>query len=347
MIKVKFSEKDIEEIKRDMKSHPHHKVRQKMEALWMKHIGIPHFKICQILCICGNTLRSYLREYAEGGLDAIREIRFYRPKSKLANYKNSLKAYFKKHPYRSASEAAAVIEKMTGIRLSPKRVREFLKSLGFKRLKVGHIPAKADVEKQREFIDEQLMPRIDEAKEEKRAVFFVDAAHFVMAPFLGFVWCLARVFIKSPAGRKRFNVLGALDAISGKIITVTNDSYINADSVAELIQKIADLNLKVPVTLVMDNARYQKCRFIKELADFYNIELLYLPPYSPNLNLIERLWKFVKSEALNNKYFEDFDAFKSAISGCLMQTQTKYKEKLRTLLNPKFQTFNDVDILAQ
>lgn len=168
-----------------------------------------------------------------------------------------------------------------------------------------------------------------------------------MAPFLGFVWCLARVFIKAPPGRKRFNVLGALNAITHEIVTVTNENYINADSVAELLYKIKGLGLDIPITPVLDNARYQRCRFIQELAESLGIELLFLPPYSPNLNLIERLWKFVKSEVLNNKYYEDFNAFKAAIIGCLAQTQTKHKEKLGTLLNLKFQMFEDVRILNQ
>jgi transposase len=74
---------------------------------------------------------------------------------------------------------------------------------------------------------------------------------------------------------------------------VANDSYITADSVCELLRKIAKLNLDVPITLVMDNARYQKCKIVAALADQLDIDLLFLPAYSPNLNLIERLWKFV------------------------------------------------------
>ena len=119
----------------------------------------------------------------------------------------------------------------------------------------------------------------------------MDAAHFVMGAFLGLVWCFERVFIKSPSGRKRFNVLGALNAITHEVITVTNDTYINAESVCQLLHKLAALGLNIPMTLVLDNARYQKCQLVQELADSLGIEFLYLPSYCPNLNLIERLWK--------------------------------------------------------
>ena len=120
-------------------------------------------------------------------------------------------------------------------------------------------------------------------------MFFVDAAHFVLGAYLGFLWCFERLFIKSGAGRKRFNVLGALNAVTHELITVTNDTYINAQSVCELLYKLAALDLSLPITLVLDNARYQKCALVMEVAQTLDIELLYLTTYSPNLNLIERL----------------------------------------------------------
>ena len=170
-------------------------------------------------------------------------------------------------------------------------------------------------------------------------MFFVDAAHFVLAPFLGRLWCFTRVLLPAPAGRQRFNVLAALNAVTHQLVTVCNDHYINADSVCELLHRIAALELGVPITLVLDNARYQKCRLVQTLAETLQIELLYLPPYSPNLNLIERLWKFVKKKCLYSIYYANFEDFKKAISRCLSQTQTTHRSELKTLLTLRFQTF--------
>jgi len=130
----------------------------------------------------------------------------------------------------------------------------------------------------------------------------VDAVHFVFGAFLGYLWCFARCWIKAPSGRQRFNVLGALNAITHEVITVTNLTYINSESVCQLLCKLGDLRLQVPMTLVLDNARYQRCALVQAVADTLGIELLYLPAYSPNLNLIERLWKFVKKQCLYSKY---------------------------------------------
>lgn len=167
--------------------------------------------------------------------------------------------------------------------------------------------------------------------------FFVDAAHFVRRPFLGFLWCFVRQFIQAPSGRERFNVLGALHATSLQIITVTNDTYINACSVAELLYKLAVEFKELPITLVMDNARYQRCRLIMTIATGLNIELLFLPPYSPNLNLIERLWKFIKKECLYSEYYETFSDFKQAI---LNSITNPVMHRLSSLLTLNFQTFN-------
>jgi len=176
-------------------------------------------------------------------------------------------------------------------------------------------------------------------------VFFVDAAHFVLGAYLGFLWCFERLFVKTGSGRQRFNVLGALNAVTHALITVTNETYINAQSVCELLRKLAALGLSIPITLVLDNARYQKCAVVMELAQALNIELLYLTAYSPNLNLIERLWKFVKKQCLYSIYYTDFHAFKQAITSCLSQCHTVHKQELDSLLTLRFQSFKNVKVI--
>ncbi len=170
----------------------------------------------------------------------------------------------------------------------------------------------------------------------------------MFSSYLGKVWCFVRCFIKSPSGRSRYNVLGALDAITKEIVTITNDNYINAASVCELMQKIAKKNIKIkiPVTLILDNARYQKCELVKTLAAQLNIELCYLPSYSPQLNLIERFWKFVKKKCLYSKYYESFACFKGAIKNVIDHGHTKHKSELESLLTLNFQSFKNVKIVT-
>ena len=167
----------------------------------------------------------------------------------------------------------------------------------------------------------------------------MDAAHFVLAPFLGFLWSVARIFIPAPSGRQRFNVLGALNAITHEMITVTNDTYITSQSVSALLEKIAALYTGIPISIFLDNARYQRCVLVIEKARSLNIELCFLPSYSPNLNLIERVWKFVKKKCLYSHYYEKFPAFKEAISIGLEESTSTHKAGLDSLLTLRFQTF--------
>jgi len=281
-----------------------------------------------------------------GGIEPLKEVRLYRPVSELHTHRASLEAHFRAHPPASVKEAMATIEDLTGVRRSEGRVRECLKAIGMRCRKVGMVPAKADLDEQEAFQKNHLEPRLEEAKAGQRAVFFVDAAHFVLAPFWGFLWCFTRLFIKAPGGRQRFNVLGALNAVTHQLIMVTNDTYINAQSVCELLRRLAALNLSLPITLVLDNARYQKCQLVWAMAEVLGIELLYLPAYSPNLNLIERLWKFVKKKCLYSTYHAHFKDFKQAISDSLNQTHTTYKEELDSLLTLRFQVFKESQIMA-
>jgi transposase len=127
---------------------------------------------------------------------------------------------------------------------------------------------------------------------------------------------------------------------------VTNETYINAESVCQLLQKLSDLALGIPITLVWDNARYQKCAAVFECAAQLGITLVYLPSYSPHLNLIERLWRLVRQECLYSQYYADFSSFKQAISTWIETAPIDKHDKLRSLMSWKFQSFKKVQLLT-
>jgi transposase len=212
--------------------------------------------------------------------------------------------------------------------------------------KVGTVPAKANPDEQAAYLHDKLRPRLKEGQRGQRTVLFVDAAHFLFGPFVGYLWCLVRLFIPAPSGRKRYNVLAALDAMTHQVIRVSNHAYIKAESVGNLLRQIAAAGLRRPITVVLDNARYQRCAVVQALARSLKIELLFLPSYSPNLNLIERVWKFVKKECLAARCLEGYEAFTAAIDECLNNLPTKHKAKMDTLLTLNFQTFENESVLA-
>jgi transposase len=191
-------------------------------------------------------------------------------------------------------------------------------------------------------LKDELEPQIEEAKQGKTQLFFVDASHFVLAAFLGYLWCFARVFVRSPSGRQRYNVLGAFNAISHELFTVTNNAYINSNTIIELMNKLLVYYRNIPICLVMDNARYQRCKLVVDFARKHNITLLFLPSYSPNLNLIERLWKFIKKKCLYNQYYADFASFKNAIDDCISKISFDYSDEILSLMTLKFQKLKNV-----
>jgi transposase len=195
------------------------------------------------------------------------------------------------------------------------------------------------------FRRDQLEPVLAEAKAGTRDVYFVDAVHFVRGAFLCYLWCAVRMFIRGASGRQRYNVLGAWHAVTRKLIRISNTTRISSDTMVELLAKIATDSVRA-ITLVLDNARYQHCEKVKAEAKRLGIHLLFLPSYSPNLNLIERLWKFTKAKALRGKHYNDFTLFQQAINDCLDRTSTDYAEQMKTLMTLKFQTFDETSFLA-
>lgn len=187
---------------------------------------------------------------------------------------------------------------------------------------------------------------MDSAQSGKIQLFFVDASHFVMGGFVGVIWSGVRRIVKTGSGRSGYNVPGALNFAAKKVETVTNDAYITSTEIIALIDKLILNSTGIPIKLVLDNARYQHCKAVMEYAGKVGAELVFLPAYPPNLNLIERLWKFVKSEALNAAYHGTFQDFQAAIDDCINQTDKKFKPQMDTLITEKVHFFDDVYVPA-
>src|SRR5512147_927782 len=303
MIHIDFTPEQIDPLHHERFHHPHPRVQLKMEAVYLKSQGLPHRDICRLVRISENTLRSYLRQFEEGGIGRLKRTDWEGTESELDEHRETLEDYFRRNPPRSTAQAAAAIERIAGVRRGLTQVRKFLKDLGPSYRKPGMIPAKADADEQAEFLAEKLRPRLRQARRLRRVVCVADAAHFIHGAFLGYLRCFVRLLVRGPTGRKRFNVPGAIDAVTHELTTVVNETVIDAIAVCELPRKLAARYAGLPVTLVVDNARYQEREVVRLLAAELGIELLYLPSYSPNRNPIERLWRFVKKGVWSCRYY--------------------------------------------
>ena len=334
-------------------SHPAAHVRRKMLVAWLLHCGLTRAKAAEVAGLSRSTVQRYVAAYRTGGLDGLRRWDVRGPVSDLVAHTSAIREALSHRPVRTAAEAAEQIERLTGLKREPTQVRQFLKAeLGFRwrRTRVIPCPPKTDlpdhIREQKQFLVTRLQPRLDEAIAGRRQVFFVDAAHFVFGTFLCCLWSLMRIFVKAASGRQRLNVLGAWNAVTRELVTITNTTVVNTETMCDLLRTIAARGLCGPITLVLDNARYQRNALVMGLAQELGIELLFLPSYSPNLNLIERLWRFVKRRAAYGKYHPTFADLRAAVQDVLDRVPTTHAEELASLMTLNFQEFDNVSLLA-
>ena len=184
-------------------------------------------------------------------------------------------------------------------------------------------------------------------KNSRHILLFMDASHFVMgSDFLGSIYGKARRFVRTFSGRQHYNVLGAINFITKKVTIITNTTYITATEICDILAKVAKEYAGKTIHIALDNARYQKCDAVKNLAASLGIELIYIPPYSPNLNPIERLWKFVKAK-LRCKYYDDFQLFQETIDSIIDGTHTEYKDQISSLIGENVKLYDNLVSLCE
>ncbi|MDR0572549.1 MAG: IS630 family transposase, partial [Tannerella sp.] len=313
-------------------------IQKRLHAVYLKaKLGLSNAFIGEVLDAHRNSVDTWIASYQEGVLKGLTTLNYRKRESELTSYGEEIKSKFSGEMIPKVAAFSQRISQLTGISRGVTQIRKFIHSLGFKYLQTGHIPAKADTKKQQQWKENILDSAIKEAEEGKCRLFFCDAAHFVLAPFVCKAWSLTRKFIKAAAGRNRINVLGALNAITKEVTTLINNTFIDAKVIMSFLHQLKEIYADKPIKIVLDNARYQHCKAVMELAASLEIELLFLPPYSPNLNIIERLWKFTKKKILYGQYYENPNLFHLAIRDFFSTVSTKYETELKSLLTLNFQ----------
>ena len=323
-------------------------VQKRIQAVYLKAIlNKSDSEIGRIVDLHRNGVALWVNIYLHQGFEALCKVDYGKNKSQLELFTDSIVTSFEKRPPSKVSEALSRIVEMTGIKRGVSQIRSFLQRNCFKCIKTGHIPAKADSQKQHDWAENILTPVIEKAEKNECNLLFMDASHFILQPFISRVWSKVRVFIKASAGRNRINVLGALNAVTKNVSTLINQTYINADTIVTFLHQLKEQYHNSPIFIVLDNARYQHCDLVKKTAESLGITLLFLPPYSPNLNIIERLWKLTKEEILNGKYYDSPTKFHNAIKSFFETVNQKYQSELLSLLTLKFQFFDEQNALNQ
>ena len=334
-------------------------IRQRMHYLRLRTQGYGPGECAKILHIHRNTATRWSKLYGVQGLSGLLTHQHYQPCSELQEHTPKISTDFDHQPPRSVAQARQRIEQLTGLRRGLTQVRRYLKqTLGFKCRRYRCLPGGSkSIEElaalQRNFLKQTLLPLVERAAGEDIDLYFVDAVHPVQGFHGGQVWSKHPLAIRTASGRQRVNILGALDVHHQELYSITTNDYIQATTVVELLEHLDTERRTVvaaaaaahpqavhrrPMYLVLDNARYQRCLLVLEAARRLDIHLVYLPPYSPNLNLIERFWKFLKKQALAGYYYATKQDFCDAIDWFIEEVNNgEYQHELRTLLAPNFQ----------
>ena len=346
MLQIKISKAEIHRLNYERYYYPCPIVQKRIHLLYMKATTeLSHSEIGKLSGLHRHSVSHWVAIYQSQGFEALCQFNYGTNKSELENHSQSILTSFNQRPPMTANEAKARIEELTGISRSPSQVRNFMKRHGLRYLQTGHIPAKADTAKQQQWVKEKLDPSIEEAKKGECHLLFMDAAHFILQPFICALWCATRLFVKASAGRNRINVLGAVNAITKEIITFNNTSYITAETIIDFFKNLRKHYGEMPLKIVLDNARYQHCKLVEQAAKELNITLLFLPSYSPNLNIIERLWKFTKKKILYAKYYESPLKFHTAVTDFFLTVNQKHQVDLKKLLTLNLQFFENKNVL--
>lgn len=312
------------------------KVCDRIKAILLLDNGWSYDRIATALLLDSDTIRRYYTMYLDSGKEALLDLNYSgKPCELNQDQVNQLKSYVKENSPTSALEVSIFIKKQFKVEYTTSGVVSLLHRLGFVYKKPKLIPGKANAEQQEKFIEE--LQQIEAELKPTDEIIYMDGVHpqHNSKPAYGWFEKGVEAPLKANSGRKRININGALNIDNLDVIINVGDS-VNAQSTIELFKK---LELQYPhadrIVIVCDNARYYKSEMVSEYLKHSKIELKFLPPYSPNLNLIERLWRFMNKKIRNNKYYEKFAEFKKA-TFAFFENISIYKEELKRLLTQKF-----------
>ena len=345
MYSPNISEADIQIARYLKKYGSSSSIRLRMLVLFHRGMGMRPGSCARAADVHRNSVTRWIKIYISAGIEGLLEHRAYRPQSELLEYADLIAADFEQHPPRNINEACYRIEQLTGLKRGPTQVRHFIKRvLKYRYRKYRPLPGgKKTVDElnalQQEFIQNKLQPLLDKALHGVADVFFVDATHPAMGFHNGHVWSEQPQFVRTSSGRYRMNILGAMQAVTNDLYSITTPDYIKATTVVELIAFLREQRPGKRIHLVLDNARYQRCELVQKAARKYRIHLLYLPPYSPNLNLIERFWKMLKEKVLAGVFYPDKESFSNAIFQFIEQVNLgQLDEQIQPIMKLNFQT---------
>ncbi len=334
-----LTDKQVQILKQAHRTIKDKKLADRIKAVLSLNAGYEYSHVARILLLDEITLRRYVKQYQEKGIDGLLEYRYSGSKGKLTKKQEAeLRLFLKDNTKRTAKEVIEHIETVYGVKFSIIGAIKLLHRLGFAYKKPKIIPGKADRAKQEVFLKTYEETKATLGPNDR--MYFVDSTHPEHNTQPEYGWILKGKendkFIKTNSGRERLNLNGAFN-MGEKTAIILEEETINAEALINLLDNIRKKQKAGKAYIILDNAKHHHARLIRRWRLHHpRFKFIFLPTYSPNLNLIERLWRFFHQKVTWNHYFETFEEFKSTAL-TFFKNLKNYEKELSTLMTDNFQ----------
>lgn len=319
---------------KELKSERQRKNADRIRIILLLDDGWTYKKIAEAFFIDEDTVANYKNRYLSGGLESLLNDAFKGSPMRLSlEQQILLELHLLEHIYIKATDIIEYIKRRFKVVYSVSGLTALLKRMEFSYKKPKSMPCKANLDNQLAFINEYS------ALKELGKVYFGDSVHPHHNPILAYGWIKKglEADVLTNSGRGRLNIAGAISLYGEDIIT-QDFATINSESICVMLELIKKNNPQEKnLFYVLDNAGYHRSKAVKLRAQELGIQLVYLPSYSPNLNPIERFWKFFKQKVLYNYYYPQFDDFKKSVLK-FFKNSSQYKTDLQTIITDNFRT---------
>jgi transposase len=312
----------------------------RIKTILLINKGFTYKQIEEILLLDERTINRYKNLYKNEGIDGLVANNYQGARYKLSDEQiDILKRELNEDIYANSEAICDFIWKRFKVKYTPQGMVQTLHRLGFSYKKAAAVPGKLNEEEQKKFVKRYKRRFLKQKEGEK--VYFMDGCHPTFCNRIGYGWIeQGKSFqIKTTDGRKRLNLLGAYNPKDAEPL-VREYHTLNAETTKEFLVELRRQNNDVKLYVICDNVPYQHSKIVKAAAKELNIHLLYLPPYSPNLNLIERYWGFLKRKVLTNVYFDSFEVFRKKILTFAQDRSYSLRNELKAYIPEKFHLLN-------
>ena len=342
-LKLSIEEKsELRRIQRNLVDTPDY---VRITCILMYDNGRSSKSISEDLGISTATIYRYIGEYQLGGVEALLESRNKGYWGLLSSRQISvLRKELKEHVYTDAKSVSEWILQTFGVSYTPQGTVDLLNRIGFTYKKTTEVPCEADCDKQLQFVEK--LSEVLSGKDESSVIYYADGVHPTHNSRSTYAWIEKGEQLEQPtvSGRDRVNINGLLNAYDVTDVIAHDCKSVNAQSTRELYEAALEKHPEAScIHIISDNARYYHNKELKEWVGGTRIKQIFLPPYSPNLNLIERLWKFLRKKVINTGFYRTKEEFRRAVKR-FFENIADFKEELETLLTLNFRLVNSQSI---